>query len=283
MRTILLSFAAVCGLVLLSFSPEKVQGRLPKEIRKEYAFIKEGILSIDNGCTPVSAFFMKSGEVTNGEYLEFIQDLEKSGNQELLHIAMPDTTAWRMNSAYNEPFVTHYFRHPAYSNYPVVCVSYEGAKAYCDWKTQKSLANKTKDGFTAYYRLPTKNEWIYAANNGHPASDFSWGGGEINNLKGCPLCNYKQLPSDLGADPTWPTALDDNAMYTAPTKSYSPSEWGIYNQNGNVAEIVNEKGIAMGGSWNSIKSEVTNTSEMAFNGPSPMVGFRPVMSFMMSK
>lgn len=283
MKTIYLTSALLCGLILLSFSPKKIQGKMPKEIRKEYSYVEEGILSIDHECTPVAPFFMKTGEVTNGEYLEFIKELETSGNLELLKIALPDTTAWRMESSYNEPFVTHYFRHPAYSNYPVVCISYEGAKAYCDWKTQKALVQKTKDGYTAFYRLPSKNEWIYAAQGGHPTSKYSWGGHEINNLKGCPLCNYQPSAADLGGNSTWPSANDDMAMYTAPTKSYSPSRWGIYNQNGNVAEIVGEKGIAMGGSWRSPKNEVTNTSEMSYSGPSPMVGFRPVMTFIRSQ
>ena len=39
--------------------------------------------------------------------------------------------------AYNEPFVEYYFRHPAYSFYPVVGVSWEQAMAYSQWRTDR--------------------------------------------------------------------------------------------------------------------------------------------------
>ena len=164
----------------------------------------------------------------------------------------------------------------------MVGVSYEGAKAWCDWKTKKALAEKTKDGYTAYYRLPTKDEWIYAARNKYPQSTYSWGGSDIKNLKGCILCNFSPSAEDADSDPLFPQGLADNAMLTAPVKSYAPSAWGIFNQNGNVAEMVIDKGIAMGGSWRSSRTEITNTSEMTFTDPSPMVGFRPVVVYMKS-
>jgi formylglycine-generating enzyme len=39
--------------------------------------------------------------------------------------------------AYNEPYVENYFRHPAYSEYPVVGVTWEQADAYCKWRTDR--------------------------------------------------------------------------------------------------------------------------------------------------
>ncbi len=45
---------------------------------------------------------------------------------------------------------------------------------------------------------------------------------------------------------------------------------------GNVAEMIDSNGIAMGGSWNSTGYDVQVTSEFIYDAPNPFVGFRPV-------
>src|SRR5690606_40992696 len=51
--------------------------------------------------------------------------------------ALPDTLVWRSKLAYNEPYVQHYLRHPAYQNYPVVGVNWLQANDYCIWRTDR--------------------------------------------------------------------------------------------------------------------------------------------------
>jgi formylglycine-generating enzyme required for sulfatase activity len=63
----------------------------------------------------------------------------------------------------------------------------------------------------------------------------------------------------------------------APVHSYDPNPYGLYNMNGNIAEMVTDSSIAVGGCWNSPGYDVRNESVMPFDKPSIFVGFRPVV------
>ena len=50
---------------------------------------------------------------------------------------MPDTLVWRNALGFNEVLAESYLRHPSYSDYPVVGVSWNQANDYCKWRTDR--------------------------------------------------------------------------------------------------------------------------------------------------
>lgn len=88
----------------------------------------------------VSSFYMDETEVANihyREYLYWTENVFGQDNPEIIRKALPDTLAWRSELAFNEPYVTQYFRFPAYDQYPVVGVSWEQARDYSQWRSDR--------------------------------------------------------------------------------------------------------------------------------------------------
>ncbi|MCA0931107.1 gliding motility lipoprotein GldJ [Lutimonas saemankumensis] len=91
----------------------------------------------------VRSFYMDEAEVTNIEYLLYLQYLEKvfppsdDTYRKIYQAALPDTLVWRNTLGYNELLTENYLRHPAYAEYPVVGVSWRQASEYCKWRTDR--------------------------------------------------------------------------------------------------------------------------------------------------
>jgi hypothetical protein len=63
----------------------------------------------------------------------------------------------------------------------------------------------------------------------------------------------------------------------ARTASYFPNDMGFYDVVGNVAEMIDEKEKACGGSWDDLPSESTIHSIKTYSTPNATVGFRVFM------
>ncbi len=89
----------------------------------------------------IRSFFMDEAEVTNSEYLLYLQvtkDVfppEEEKYKNIYTAALPDTLVWRSSLGNTELLSENYLRHPAYSDYPVVGVSWLQAVQYCKWRT----------------------------------------------------------------------------------------------------------------------------------------------------
>jgi len=194
-----------------------------------------------------SAFYISKTEVTNLEYRNFCKDMEKNLGKMAAKF-LPDTLIWIQEFPYSyfNPMVGHYFRHPAYDNYQVVGVSWEQANAYCNWLSEKVNVELKAAGKTLLpnFRLPTEAEWEAAAmgknvklSDNQPFVRFGWGSSMLRDKNGLLLGNFRFLPDRNGF------VLDvqdfsDNTSITAPSESYPPNSYGIYNMSGNVSEWV---------------------------------------------
>ncbi|PHS62548.1 MAG: gliding motility lipoprotein GldJ [Flavobacterium sp.] len=91
----------------------------------------------------IQSFYMDETEVTNlmySEYLHWIKQVFPPTDENYKNIyngAVPDTLVWRNRLGYNEVMTNNYLRHPAYSDYPVVGVSWIQAVEFGKWRTDR--------------------------------------------------------------------------------------------------------------------------------------------------
>ncbi|WP_419179999.1 gliding motility lipoprotein GldJ [Aequorivita todarodis] len=91
----------------------------------------------------VQSFYMDETEVTNLMYLEYLDWLKKvfppsdENYRKIYEGAVPDTLVWRNRLGFNEVMTNNYLRHPAYSEYPVVGVSWIQAVEFSNWRTDR--------------------------------------------------------------------------------------------------------------------------------------------------
>lgn len=282
----LLLLASWCGVYATKFKKQK--RILPKEWRDQWSFIPGGKAALAGDTLMIQEFFMACSEVTNQQYKTFLTSLKTS--PEAFAKYNVDSTVWVRELKFGEPFQQYYFSHPAYARHPVVGVSYEGAEAYCKW-LQSSVQAEVGDGYAVTCKLPNHHEWLRAARGDRHGFVYVWGGPYIQNALGRVLCNYcvigdqslsrpignAQVEVHAGASLGVAGYLNDNADITAVGISYSPSVFGCYNMNGNVAELVEGGHTAVGGSWRNTGYDVRCESTMPFVGPNCYVGFRPML------
>jgi len=99
----------------------------------------------------VRSFYLDEAEVTNSEYLLFLEvtkDVfppEEEKYKNIYTSLLPDTLFWRNSLGNTELLSESYLRHPAYSDYPVVGVSWMQAVQYCKWRTSAVNLKKLID------------------------------------------------------------------------------------------------------------------------------------------
>ena len=227
------------------------------------------------------AFYMLETEVTNKAYNLFLNDLKAQGRTEDYEKACFRSENWYTPNHHNEATRCYYDSFPAYELYPAVNVPYEGAVLFCQWLTQK-VGNPEWE-----YVLPSQLEWTWAAEGGKTGEVYSMGGPFLTAADGTPYYHY------LHVDDSWITRTDsgfqvvDNHPNTVstnfigsdipyPAKSLRANGYGLYNMCGNVAEMVSNPNMAVGGSWLDPGYDIRIYSIKNYTQPSPQIGFRVI-------
>ncbi len=85
--------------------------------------------------------FFDETEITNLGYRGFTYWTNQlyGENSEEVRKIQPDTTVWAELDGHFEDMASKYLKHSAYNNYPVVGVSYEQAKAYSQWRSDRVM------------------------------------------------------------------------------------------------------------------------------------------------
>nr|VFJ87615.1 MAG: Formylglycine-generating enzyme, required for sulfatase activity, contains SUMF1/FGE domain [Candidatus Kentron sp. LFY] len=267
-------------------SPEGEKGRSSAE-------------GLRHGVSVVKPFAIGRCEVTVGEFRTFIEDTGYRTDAE----RGKGCTVFKENGSDIEVRKDRGWKNPGFpqtEHHPVVCVSWNDARAYAYWLTLR----------TGYrYRLPSEAEWEYAARGVRvtgvpgPLSRRYWGD-DPEDKRMCEFAN--------GADPTlkeevpkWGFDINENCRdgfaFTAPAASFRPNAFGLFDMVGNAWEWTadcwhenyqgapvdgstwgEENGgdcsgrVVRGGSWSSIPRSVRSAFRYRLTtlGASHNLGFR---------
>ncbi|MHC4084738.1 MAG: formylglycine-generating enzyme family protein [Planctomycetota bacterium] len=213
-------------------------------------------------------FFMSKFEITNRQYCDYLNSAILAGEIKVVGgivygfndtgniYPYCNTHSFDVDSQidYNEVSETFSVRTKSgrdMSGDPMVEVSWYGAAAYCNWRSQQegyqecyNLSTWDCDFSKKCYRLPTEAEWEYAARGGEhsPYYRFPWGNtinhNHANYFADGSTYSYDTSTCEYGCmHPDW---FDGIYPYTSVVGSFSPNGYGLYDMTGNVWDWCND-------------------------------------------
>lgn len=190
-------------------SPETEKERFPNETLHHVTLAKP--------------FWLATTHVTVGQFAAFARETGYRTTAESQGWA---TGAWSTETNSWTKLPGKSWRDPGFAqtdDHPVVCVTWDDAKAFCAW-----LA--AKEGKA--YRLPTEAEWEYACRAG-TATAYPWGD-DPDDGKGWANCSDLDTAAEFKLFPafTW----RDGFRHTSPVASFRANAWGLHDTIGNTLQ-----------------------------------------------
>jgi formylglycine-generating enzyme len=164
----------------------------------------------------VDAFYMDRYEVTNEQYRKFAQATGRSDPQGVAFIKLAD----------GKFAITNAFKPWSDTNFngvkqPVICVSYDDARAYAEW---------------AGKRLPTEAQWEKAARGKLVGKHFAWGDSWPPDRNAGNFADEDFRAATRDASFPFISGHHDGYAYTAGIGSFVPNAFGLHDMTGNVSE-----------------------------------------------
>ena len=207
----------------------------------------------------VDAFYIGIYEVSNQQYADLLNWAYSQGDL----ISVTSNGVYQAGSGTSYPYCSvnsndtdscilwdgnTFSVEPDRENHPMVTVSWWGAVAYANWKSEIEGLPPCYDlstwscNFSIGYRLPTEAEWEKAARGSINGLRFPWG-----NLIDHSYANYRANGSAFPYDDspytsyTYHPDFDDNGFpNTSPVGHFAPNGYGLYDMVGNVWEWCND-------------------------------------------
>lgn len=254
---------------------------------ERFAKKMSGYEYVANDQDPNASFLMSTSEITNLDYLEFLFETKQIHGLNAYNEMLPDTSLWAEFPDFGETLEITYHHHPAYHNYPVVNISHEQARQYCRWLQEVLNRKKLVTGYQVQVKLPSVEEWTYAATDGGDDDNkLPWPGRELE-YQGETRAFYNKISQyDVLKDENNQLQIFDSSYYFP-----HPERYGIFlgdvhhlaagfsnlsHMAGNAAEFMEEKGMTKGGSWRDPAYYLLNHVSQTYKGSGASIsnGFR---------
>ncbi|MFI5379164.1 MAG: formylglycine-generating enzyme family protein [Tepidisphaerales bacterium] len=195
-------------------SPETEKGRYEAEVQHEVTISKPFYMGITHVTVDQFAAFVKDSQ--------YLTDAEIGGGA-IGHEIVKGRFALKMLEDCS-------WRKPTFEqkgDHPVVLVSWNDAKAFCDWLSKRS--GKTVG-------LPTEAQWEYACRAGTKTA-YLWGDNPDDGKGWANVADQsfeKKLPNQ---ELEWKSfRWHDGFVFTSPVGSFKPNAFGLYDMNGNAIQ-----------------------------------------------